>query len=522
MNVPPGWLEVELRDVIAEGPSNGFSPPTDPGAEGTLTLKLSATTTGRFILTDRTTKRIQSTLPANSKYWLRPGDILVQRANTLEYVGATALFSGPPDTYIYPDLMMRIRASERADPVYLAAYLNAPETRDQLRKKATGTAGNMPKINGETLRSTRVLLPPLNEQRRIVAKLEALQSRSRRAREALDAVPPLLEKLRQSILAAAFRGNLTKDWRAKHKDVEPATELLKRIRIERRKKWEEAELTKMTAKGKRPTDDKWKAKYKEPEPVDITRLPKLPAGWCWASLDELTFIVGGVTKGQRRKGTETLRDVAYLRVANVQRGHLNLDEVKTIEVTEEEVTELRLHPGDVLLNEGGDRDKLGRGWVWDGQLAECVHQNHVFRARPVLSEIQPKYISHYANHLGQTFFVDQGKQTTNLASVSISRVRRFPVALPPASEQAALVELLDDRLARASSLEVAMGGVANQMVTLDRAILSKAFSGSLVPHGPDDAAAEAPLDAPERASVPGANETDHKTLRSTMRMEVRQ
>ena len=92
-------------------------------------------------------------------------------------------------------------------------------------------------------------------------------------------MPPLLEKLRQSILAAAFRGDLTKDWRAKHPDVEPASKLLERIRVERRKKWEEAELAKMKAKGKAPRDDRWKGKYKEPEAVDATGLPGLPEGW---------------------------------------------------------------------------------------------------------------------------------------------------------------------------------------------------------------------------------------------------
>jgi len=111
-----------------------------------------------------------------------------------------------------------------------------------------------------------------------VAKLESLQARSRRAREALEAVPPLLEKLRQSILAAAFRGDLTADWREQHPDVEPASELLKRIRTERRKKWEQAEFAKLKAKGKNPTDDKWKLKYVEPEPVDESELPELPEG----------------------------------------------------------------------------------------------------------------------------------------------------------------------------------------------------------------------------------------------------
>jgi type I restriction enzyme S subunit len=123
----------------------------------------------------------------------------------------------------------------------------------------------------------------LREQRRIVAKLDALTERSRRAKAALDAIPPLIEKFKQSVLAAAFRGDLTADWRAAHPDVEPASELFKRIRVERRRRWEEAELAKLTAKGKAPTDDRWKAKYEEPEAVDASELPELPRSWCWAS-----------------------------------------------------------------------------------------------------------------------------------------------------------------------------------------------------------------------------------------------
>ena len=116
----------------------------------------------------------------------------------------------------------------------------------------------------DKIRAARFPLPPLNEQRRIVAKLEALLARSRKAREALDAVPALLERFRQSVLAAAFRGDLTADWRAQNPDVEPASKLLERIRAERRRRWEEAELERMVARGKPPKDDRWKAKYEEP------------------------------------------------------------------------------------------------------------------------------------------------------------------------------------------------------------------------------------------------------------------
>jgi hypothetical protein len=147
---------------------------------------------------------------------------------------------------------------------------------------------------------------------------------------------------------------------------EPASVLLERILTERRRRWSES--------GK-------KGKYQEPTPPDITNLPKLPEGWCWATVDMLADVKGGVTKGQKRKLGECLREVLYLRVANVQRGYLDLSEVKTIEATEAEIRDLRLEIGDILFNEGGDRDKLGRGWVWAGELPECIHQNHVFRAR---------------------------------------------------------------------------------------------------------------------------------------------
>ena len=136
-------------------------------------------------------------------------------------------------------------------------------------------------ISARDIGNTRILVPPAKEQRRIVTKLEALQQRTRRARTALDAIPPLLEEFRQSVLTSAFRGDLTADWRAQNPDVEPASVLLERIRQERRHRWEEAELAKMKAKGKVPKDDRWKERYKEPQKADRQTLAQLPRGWCW-------------------------------------------------------------------------------------------------------------------------------------------------------------------------------------------------------------------------------------------------
>ncbi len=175
---------------------------------------------------------------------------------------------------------------------------------------------------GEVL-ATKVPVAPLAEQHRIVTKLDALQSKSRRAKDALDAIPPLLDRFRQSVLAAAFRGDLTADWRAKHPDVEPASELLKRIRVERRRRWEEVELAKMQAKGKASGDELWKAKYTEP--VDAAGTSGIPASWGTAELGE---VVTRLTNRLRRSHAGHLRQprrTSYLLSKHVRRNTLRFD-----------------------------------------------------------------------------------------------------------------------------------------------------------------------------------------------------
>jgi type I restriction enzyme S subunit len=336
------------------------------------------------------------------------------------------------------------------------------------------------------VKSFYICIPPLSDQRRIVAKLEALQARSRRARAALEAIPPLLDRFRQSVLAAAFRGDLTADWRAAHPEVEPASVLLERIRVERRRRWEEGELAKMRAQGKVPKGEAWKEKYREAEGVDTAGLPALPEGWCWASLAEIAALKGGITKGQKQLSGASYREVPYLRVANVQRGHLDLAEMKTILAREDVIRELRLSPGDVLFNEGGDRDKLGRGWVWEGQIQECIYQNHVFRGRLATSKILPKFVSLYANEAGQAYFLRTGKQTTNLASINLSNLGLLPVPIPPTQEQSALVQKVLVQLQRIDDVRSAMRDGIGLTSTLGSAVLLRAFRGELFPSGPPD------------------------------------
>jgi type I restriction enzyme S subunit len=480
---PPGWRWTKLSDVARL--ESGHTPSRARadywnGDIGWVGIVDARDHHGQVI--DATAQTITAAGLANSAARLLPrGTVcLVRTAASIGYVTVLGR-----EMVTSQDLVDWI-CGEHLDPAFLMHLFIAEK--ESIKSFGKGSAHKT--VYFPEVQAFHVCLPPVGEQRRIVAKLDHLLARSRRAREALDRIPQRLEALRRSVLAAAFRGDLTAGWREEHPEAESAEKLLARIRIERRQRWEEAEFAKMKARSKAPGDDRWKVRYVEPEPVDESGLPELPERWCWASLDELTFLVGGVTKGQRRRGDEVLRVVPYLRVANVQRGHLDLTEVKEIEATEDEIRELHLLPGDILLNEGGDRDKLGRGWVWSGELPECIHQNHVFRARPVSADLQPTYVSHFANTFGQAFFTDAGKQTTNLASVSMSRVKRLPVALAPAAEQQEIVRQVDAFLRRAERQGEVLAHAAERLGSLNRAVLAKAFCGGLVPPVPNDEPAE--------------------------------
>ena len=205
----------------------------------------------------------------------------------------------------------------------------------------------------------------------------------------------------------------------------------------------------------------------------------LPPGWCWTTLETVAEVEGGITKDQKRRATLPVREVPYLRVANVQRGYLDLAVLKTIAATEGEIAALRLVPGDVLFTEGGDRDKLGRGWVWSGELDECIHQNHIFRARPNTLLVVPKLLSMHGNHFGQQWFTNTGKQTTNLASINKKVLRSFPVPLPPLAEQRRIVAKLEELFADLDEGTAALRRVQAKLKRYRAVVLRAAVDGSL-------------------------------------------
>lgn len=174
-------------------------------------------------------------------------------------------------------------------------------------------------------------------------------------------------------------------------------------------------------------------------------MEQIPRGWKLVCLKRIAEIQGGLTLGKQYEGP--LIERPYLRVGNVQDGYLDLVDVSVIELPSSVAATVELRSDDVLMTEGGDLDKLGRGYLWKGEIAGCLHQNHIFAVRCFLHKLKPMYLAYVtAAKYGRDYFEATGKKTTNLACTNATKVGEFPIPLPPLSEQDAICDYLDERL----------------------------------------------------------------------------
>ncbi|PJG60238.1 restriction endonuclease subunit S [Aeromonas cavernicola] len=209
----------------------------------------------------------------------------------------------------------------------------------------------------------------------------------------------------------------------------------------------------------------------------IEWLGQVPEHWIVRRLKHTASIQSGIPKGKDLAGKETIT-VPMLRVANVQDGYLNLNNVHEIEIETHELFRYSLKVGDVLMNEGGDNDKLGRGAVWAGQINPCIHQNHVFAIR--VNKIESEWLSwltssSYAKH----YFYSVSKQSTNLASISSSNVKETPLFLPPKIERVEIMRYLNEKLAKFSRIESQTIKKIELLQERRTALISSAVTGKI-------------------------------------------
>lgn len=208
-------------------------------------------------------------------------------------------------------------------------------------------------------------------------------------------------------------------------------------------------------------------------------LPQVPVTWRVWRLKHLAEIRGGLTLGRNIADDVETTSTPYMRVANVQAGWLDLRDVAEIPVTKVEQKRYRLKDGDVLMNEGGDNDKLGRGAVWRSQINSCVHQNHVFAVRPHDTRYSD-WISLATNaSYARDFFYLHSNQSTNLASISKTNLARFPIALPPMDEMKATLDGLWGRVGKLDRISTKTAASIDRLKEYRSALITAAVTGQI-------------------------------------------
>ena len=384
------------------------------------------------------------------------------------------------------------------DNAYLKYFLNQWEFVSFVTRLNTG---DRPRVDFSQFADYPIPLPPLVEQRRIVAAIETQFARLDASVAALRRAQANLRRYRASVLKDACEGRLVPAEavlaRSEGREYEPAAVLLERVLAQRRARWQ--------------SQDKRRGKYREPSAPDASALPQLPEGWTWATVEQLAEVQGGIQKQPKRAPADN--PYPFLRVANVLRGSLDLQEVHQIELFPGELDKLRLFSGDLLIVEGnGSPSQIGRMAIWKGEIEDCVHQNHIIRAR-LYNGIVPEYVESYWNSpTGASQVSIVASSTSGLYTLSVSKVSVLPIPLPPLAEQRRIVAEVERRLSVAQQAEATVEASLARAERLRQSILKQAFSGRLVPQDPDDEPASVLLER-IRAGREAAKRQDAKPQR---------
>lgn len=348
--------------------------------------------------------------------------LVVVRGMILAHTLPVAVTTGP--VAINQDIKALL-CGPRLMPEFLHAVLVGQA--EWMLSLADSSAHGTKKLETEILQRLEVPCPPLAVQRRIVATLRARATDLDALTAAKQRVIDFLAEKRKAIIAAAVaRGIDTK------------------VRL-------------------RDSGVPW--------------LGQIPAHWVLTRLRFVARVQTGIAVGKNYDGQATT-EFPYLRVANVQDGFLDLSEVKTMAVPEREAASATLRTGDVLMNEGGDSDKLGRGAIWDGSIDPCLHQNHVFALRPV--SVSPEWLSTWTGSaFAKAYFETKAKQSTNLASISSTNLLELPIVVPPDDEQLAIVEYIASEIAKLDAVRAAMQRTIALLKERRLALVAAAVAGRI-------------------------------------------
>ena len=335
------------------------------------------------------------------------------------------------------------------------------------------------------IQDTELLLPPLPEQTRIVAKLEELISDLDAGVAELKAAQKKLVQYRQSLLKAAVDGSLTAEWRKNNPPTETGAELLERILKERRTRWEAKQLAKFKEQDKAPPKD-WQKKYPSPVEPDTTHLPELPTSWIWASVDQSTAeSLIGLDRGQEQQSSTAA--FGYIKMNNVSmHGNIDLKNITRVNATPEEVDKYSVALNDVLFNTRNSLELVGKTGLVGTLDGITLYNNNLMRLRfdgvlkPAFACFQmcgPEFRSRLER---------VKKATTSVAAVYAKDLFPLAMAFPPINEQNEILRILDLAMAGISTQQFEIERSLKQATAQRQNIFRAAFAGQLVPQDPND------------------------------------
>ena len=388
--MPTDWQRSRIRNVAILSPSYSSIAPVPDELCTVVPMELLSVDGEMEVSNQQPLEEISSGLPLFEK-----SDVLFAKITPCMENGKGAFVRELPTRYAFGSTEFHVlRPSKKINGSFLYYATFNPIYRAYAAENMVGAAGQK-RVASRFIKDTRLFLPPLSEQQRIAtyldascAAIDAAMAAKRRQLETLDA-------LRKSIIQRAVTRGLSK-----HVALVSAGNV-------------------------------W--------------IDQIPRGWKLVCLKRIADIQGGLTLGKQYDGP--LIERPYLRVGNVQDGHLDLADVSLIELPANVAKGVELRLNDVLMTEGGDLDKLGRGHLWKGEILGCLHQNHIFAVRCFLHKLKPMFLAYVtAAKYGRDYFEATGKKTTNLACTNATKVGEFPIPLPPLPEQEAICAYLDKKL----------------------------------------------------------------------------
>jgi len=483
-DLPEHWAVAPLRDLVSKLVDGSHNPP--PKKPHGLPM-LSAINIANNDIEMSTFRLIDPDAFAleDQRTRIAPGDVL------LTIVGAIGRTAIVPKNVV-PFTLQRsvaVLSPILVDSKFLMYQLEAPRLARYLADNARGTAQKG--VYLKTLGQMQVWIPPLEEQRRIVGKIEELFSKLDKGVESLTTAREQLKAYRQSILKAAFEGKLTEDWRAQNVDkLEGPEALMGRIKLEREDYFKEAmaewkdSLSRWSANGEngsKPSKPKSLNDY-PPKFHDLRiRLPELPIGWAWSHLGWCSM---GPEYGTAAKSSET-GAVPVVRMGNLQGGCIDWSDL-VYTSDQQEIKQYSLRPGDVLFNRTNSPELVGKTSIYKGER-EAVFAGYLVRVNHIERIALGKYLTYFlsspiAREHGNTVKTDG----VNQSNINATKLQEYPFPFCSVAEQAVIVRILDGKLSAADAMESEIETGLARAAALRQSILKRAFSGQLIAQDPAD------------------------------------